>query len=364
MKLTVSTQKLKELVARSIKGVGNNKLIPITSLMAIELKDSMLTLITTDATNYLYVREEHVVGDDFYVVVDANQFSKLISKMTCDNITLSIKEGLWILEVRGNGNYKIELPLDENGQPIIYPNPYANVIDTQDFSIINKTTVRVILESLKSSLAVTLENPCYTGYYVGNRVVATDTCKIADMNVQLLEEPALISSEMLDLLAVMVDEKIQVKRYGDDNIIFETPDCIVLGKVLAGLEDFAIDAITELVNTEYNSFCKVSKNELLQLLDRLSLFVGPYDKNAICLTFTNAGLQISSLATSGVEMLDYIDSGNFVDFTCSIDINMLIQEVKAIQSDVIELYYGDDNAIKMKDGNITLIVALLEDEAE
>lgn len=168
---------------------------------------------------------------------------------------------------------------------------------------------------------------------------------------------------MMDLLSVMYAEKIKVERSGDD-VIFSTPDCIVVGKTLEGFDEFAIDAITSLVDTEYNSYCKVSKNALLQLLDRLALFVSPYDKNAISLTFTSQGLQVSSLATSGVEIIEYIASNNFKDFTCSIDINMLIQEVRAIKNDVIELYYGDDNAIKLVDGNITLIVALLEDEEE
>ena len=363
MKLTLSTQKLKELVSRSIKGVGNNKLIPITSLMAIELKNSVLTLITTDSTNFLYVREEKIAGDDFYVVVDASQFSKLISKMTCDSVTLSIKEGVWTLDIRGNGNYRLELPLDEDGHPIIYPDPYARLTDVQDCGFINKTTVRVILDSIKPSLAVTLDNPCYTGYYVGERVVATDACKIADLNVEILENPTLISSEMMDLLSVMYAERIKVDRSGDD-IIFSTPDCIVIGKILDGFDEFAIDAITNLLDTEYNSYCKVPKSKLLQLLDRLALFVGPYDKNAVNLTFTDRGLQVSSLATSGIELVEYLASENFKDFTCSIDINMLIQEVKAIKNDVIELYYGDDNAIKLVDGNITLIVALLEDEEE
>ena len=112
MKLTIKTVKLKEMVAKAVKGVGNNKLIPLTSLMAIELKDATLTLITTDATNYLYISEDKVVGEDFYVVVDANVFSKLISKMTCEDVTLEIKSDIIALQVKGNGTYKIELPLD------------------------------------------------------------------------------------------------------------------------------------------------------------------------------------------------------------------------------------------------------------
>jgi hypothetical protein len=131
---------------------------------------------------------------------------------------------------------------------------------------------------------------------------------------------------------------------------------------MEGIEDYAIDAISELIDLDIDSHCSIAKSEIMALLDRLSLFVGPYDKNAVQLTFTKNGLQVSSKAENGVEIIPYISSDNFVDYTCQIDIQMLTQEVKAIQSDAIELYYGDDNAIKMKDGNVTIVVALLDDE--
>ena len=362
MKLTIKTEKLKEMVSRAVKGVGNNKLIPLTSLMAIEVKDNKLTLITTDATNYLYIIEDKVVADDFYVVVDANTFSKLISKMTCENVTLEVKSGVNVLEVKGNGNYKIELPLDENGEPIKYPDP-ADKIDLSNSieKTINRSTIQVILETIKPALATTFENPCYTGYYMGQQVVATDTYKIASMDVKLFERAKLISPELLDLLSVMTEEKITV-YVSDNDIVYSTHDCIVCGKFMEGIEDYAIDAIMGLVDTEFESFCSVPKSALLQLLDRLALFVGTYDKNAVYLTFTQNGLQVSSKAANGVELINYVASDNFKDFTCAIDIQMLTQEVKAISNDVIELYYGEDNAIKMTDGNITIIVALLEDD--
>lgn len=361
MKLTMSTQKLKEMVSRATKGVGNNKLIPLTSLMCIEVHDHLLTLITTDATNYLYIMEDKVGADDFYAVVDANIFSKLISKMTCENVSLEIKSGMNVMQVKGNGNYKIELPLDEDGQPIKYPDPYDNLNNADITGTINRTTVQVILDSIKPALAITLENPCYTGYYMKDKVVATDTFKIASMSVPMFDESKLISPELLDLLSVMTEEKIDVAVYGND-IVYETSDCIVCGKFMEGVEDYAIDEISDLVDTEFDSYCSVPKSVLMQLLDRLSLFVGPYDKNEVYLTFTKEGLQVSSKAANGVEIIDYASSKNFQEFTCSIDIQMFTQEVKAIQSDMIEIYYGEENAVKMVDGNITIVVALLEDE--
>ena len=100
MKLTVNTQTLQTMVVKSMKGASCNKMIPLTSLMAIELKDNRLSLITTDATNYLYVSETKVEGDDFYVVVQADMFSKLISRLTCEKVKLELSDNF--LKVKGN----------------------------------------------------------------------------------------------------------------------------------------------------------------------------------------------------------------------------------------------------------------------
>ena len=359
MKFTISTEKLKSMVSRAVKGVGNNKLIPITSLIAIEVKDNELTLITTDATNYLYIVEKGVVADDFYAVVDANVFSKLIAKLTCDNVTFEIKENY--LDIKGNGNYKLELPVDENGEAIKYPDPLSKLdLESATIKEFNRSTAQIILETIKPALAITNENPCYTGYYMGQNVVATDTYKIASMDVPVFDTPKLISPELFELLSVMTKEKIAV-YITDTDIVYSTLDCIICGKFMEGIEDFAIDAILGLVESEFPSFCSVPKNNILQLLDRLSLFVGPYDKNAIHLTFTQNGLQISSKAANSIEIVDYAASENFQPFTCAVDIQMLNSEIKSIQNDMIEMYYGENNAIKLTDGNITIIVALLED---
>lgn len=360
MKLKISTAKLQEMVSRSIKGAGNNKLIPLTSLMGIELKKKVLTLTTTDATNYLYISEEGVDGEDFTITISADTFYKLIARMTSETITLELKDNC--LEVTGNGKYMIELPLDENSEPIKYPNP------VKDFKTTKKTelkysTIATILNSLKPSLSATLDIPCYTGYYVGERVVATDTYKIAALNEPVFKKAELISPEMMNLLSVMTAEKIYVD-VKDNVIVFSTKDCVIYGNVMEGLDEYQIDDISTLIDTEFESRCKIAKSGFLQLLDRLSLFVGPYDKNAIVLTFTKDGLQVASKASNGVEVLPYIESDNFKDFICKIDIEMLATQVKSQAGDAIELYYGADMPIKMVDGNTTHIVALLEDTEE
>ena len=90
MLLTMTVELLQSMVAKAVKGASCNKMIPLTSLMAIQCKENKLTLITTDATNYLYITEDKIDAEDFYVVVPVEQFSKLISKMTCTSVKLSM----------------------------------------------------------------------------------------------------------------------------------------------------------------------------------------------------------------------------------------------------------------------------------
>lgn len=361
MGITIKTTKLQEMVSRSIKGASCAKTLPITQMMAIELKDGELTLITTDGSNTLYIREPKVAGEDFYVVIPVDRFSKLVSRTTSENIVLGVNSKSLI--VQGNGKYSIELPIDD-GAPVRFPDPLSKFRDgNSDLKPITiyQSTIQAILMTIKPALAVTLEAPCYTGYYVGDTIVGTDTYKIACMKNKMLDEPRLISPEMMNLLSVMDSEKISA--YIVNNVVvFSSPSCEVYGTFMEGIDEYSIDAIMNLVDMEFGSSCKLNKQTILQVLDRLMLFVDTYDKNGVYLTFASEGLQISSKSSSGVEVIDYLDSSNFKSFTCCVDIEMLVTQIKAQAADVLELHYGLDNAIKLTEGNITQIVSLLDDD--
>lgn len=359
MKLTIKTDTLQDLVAKSMKGASCNKMIPLTGLMAVELKDHTLTLITTDATNYLYVRQEKVDGEDFYVVVQAELFSKLVSRLTCGVVVLELSDNA--LTIKGNGTYRMELPLDEEGEPVRYPDPLHSDTELDSVGTVHLSTVKLILNTAKAALADSTDILCYTGYYVGNKIVATDTYKICGIDIEIFDEPALVAPSTMNLLDIFVDENIEVSRK-NNTVVFDSASCTVYGKLMDCLSDFQIDVIGDLLNQEFGSTCKVSKASLLQLLDRLVLFVSAYDKNGIYLTFTRNGLQIDSKQANSSELIQYTESRNFVDFTCCIDIEMFRSQVKANTGDAIEIHYGEENAIKLTDGNVTQIVALLEDD--
>ena len=358
MQIKLKTLKLQEMVAKAIKGASNNKMIPITSLMAIELKDNILTLTTTDATNYLKIIEKQVEGDNFYVVVSTDTFSKLVAKTTVEFISLILKDSC--LQVKGNGTYSIDLPLDEEGKLIKFPE-YKFDSDKATKGVVNLSTVKTILGANKAALAETMEVPCYTGYYFGEQVVTTDTFKICCNAIKVFDKTLLLPSELISLLNIMTDEKITVEEL-NGKILFSTDNCVIYGVQLDDLEDFAIEAIMSFVNSEFPSSCKLPKAAVLAVFDRLLLFVTTYDKNGVYLTFTNEGLMIASKKSTGTELIKYQGSENFKPFTCCADIQLLKSQIAAQDGEVVEMFYGHEKAIKMTFGKITQIVALLEDD--
>ena len=119
MELRIKTSELQDMVSKAIKCVSNNKLIPLTSLMNIKVESNVLVLTTADATNYFYVSKQKVACEDFEISVMADLFTKLVQKTSSDEITLVIEGAM--LEVKGNGTYKMELPLNEEGRVIKFP---------------------------------------------------------------------------------------------------------------------------------------------------------------------------------------------------------------------------------------------------
>ena len=359
--MKVQTELLKDLVAKAVKGAGNNKLIPITSMLALSIEDQKICLQSTDGTNFLYVQKHIDSTDELYAVVNADLFSKLIGKLTTEYVELSLLKDMPVLNVVGNGRYSIELPLDENGSPIVFPDPVERLRETapDETGSVKNSVIRNMIDAVKPSLATTYENPCYTGYYAEELILATDSYKIAQLREKFFDSPVLLSAEVVDLLGIMTED-IKIGRFGTV-YVYKTNDIIVYAPELDGKEDFAVDAILGLLDSEFASACSVRRSEFLAVLDRLSLFISPYDKNAVTLAFTADGLQISSKQSNGVEVLEYTDSDEHEEYTCMVDIEMLAQEAKAVQSDTLTIEYGEANAIKFVDDKLTIVIALLED---
>lgn len=358
MKVTLPTAQLQSVLTKAVRGAGNNKLIPMTSLIAIEVKNGEARYITTDATNYLVLKTE-TGAEDFYVAVQVDLLAKLVSKLTCEEVTLEVTDSC--LNVVGNGKYQIDLVLDDDGNPVKLPDPMSKW-NTEKTEELGKTEIATIVNtvmSLKSSLLDTVDYPWYTCYYVNDKIImSTDTYTVGSYARGFLNKPYLIGSDVMDLVCLLNGD-IAVSTDGTF-LKFEAQDGVVIGKVVDGIDRYAIDDLNALVEQDFENSCKVSKQAILSLLDRISLFVGQYDNGEITLSFKADKLEVSSRYAS--EPIKYAEpSDRAEEFTCKTDIGTLIPQIKAQLGSVFEIQYGKENAIKLIDGELTSVVALLEE---
>lgn len=366
MKLQVSTAKFQEMLGKASRGASNNKLVPITTFVAIDCKGDTLTLTTTDGTNYLYVKEPITNADgDFYVCIETDILVKLVSKFTSDTITFELLDNY--LNVTANGNYKLPITNDEStGKAIVIKNP-INDSDLKKVGSISLVSVKTILNGLRSSVATSTIVPCYVHYYFGEQVIGTDrvTASYYAKKVFTDNTARLVNVNMVNLLDVMTADTIDIFA-NDTQIKFSTDNCQIYGTMPQGVEDWNVEALLTLSNREFDNSCSVDRATLQSALDRINLFVDKFDDGEIILTFDDKDMTISSRLSTGVENIPYIESYlqssmDGENITMSINIKTLASRIHSFMSDTVKIEFGATNVIKLVDTDVITVIALIDD---
>ena len=360
MKFKIKTKVLQDMVGKAITCSSNNKLIPITSLMNIKVSGGTLYLTTTDGTTYFFVKApETVECEDFELSVIADHFTKFIQKTTSENITLECENKSLI--VKGNGEYTIELPVDENGNIIKFPNVIVGDNELTQIGVISPKTIKAALDYNKQALSTSMSYPSITCYYCGDNIITTDKVKLCATDIKAFDSPVLISSFLMELLGVLTQESINVYTK-DDKLIFETEYEYIISTIVNKVEEYPMGGINGLLSTEFNSSCVISKSAVLDVLDRLSLFMSNYDNKGIDITITKDGVVFSTKKSNGVELIPFSSVNNFTDYACRVNIEILKSQLSTHSVDEITLYYGDPKLIKLVSANITQLIALMVGE--
>lgn len=359
MKLTMNTTQLQAMLTKAVKGAGNDKTKPETEYVAISLKGGHLTLMTIDRlrANYLYITADNIEGDDLYVAVSVDILSRLVSKITSEKTTLEVTGKA--LTVKGNGQYQIALDAPDGEAIHLYDPLEKNTgMDKKAVGKVNSDVVSTLLTSIKSALLTSKDEPWYCCYYADNNgVIASDRYTVGCYGKGFLEAPYLIDARTMDLVGLLTGD-IAVNTYENNTMMFEAEDGYVYTTIPDNIDRYAIKALRDYVVQDFDYSCKVEKTPILNLLDRISLFVGLYDNGEITLSFGKDGLTVTSKYAE--ETIKYADgSENIGEFECRTDVNTLTTQIKAQIGNVIEIQYGRDNAIKLIDGDVTSVVALM-----
>lgn len=357
------TKDLQKLCNKVSKGVRNNKVVDITAVVLLSLKDNVFTMTSTDQTTNVECKMDKVLGKDFEVLVDADTFTKLITKTTTEKVTITVTqpetdEDNATLKVKGNGDYSFEtIALPEGDQ---FPN--------FSFECKKPTKVKkaILDKAIHNNRPATSDNTtqlALTGIYFSDEVISSDSEKAAATKANVFKKDILLRPEAIDLLSILEGEELDVS-FNDDRIIITDGTSTIYTAEMTNKDDYPLQVIRDFIyEGDFPFTCFVDKTELLGCLDRLSIFTDAYSCNGVEMFFDTNSVTLTNTKNKGAsEEIAYgEDSKGCKPFTCSIVADMLKSQIQVV-GDKVELNYGNDKALRIKDGNLTLLVAYLEEE--
>ena len=350
--LSIKTKLLQNLVSKLNK-CSSSRLLEITRYWHIIADDQGIEIVAMDGNNYMTVLCDDVKGE-LDVIVRADQFGKLVEKTSSEKITIKQKENY--LSVIGNGEYKVEIVVGED-----YPE-YDSLMDDESIEpvVVDTKYLKSIAAINKSTVSNTNTDGFLTGYLMTPKAAITsDAIKVCINPIEFIPDTVLLTPEIVKMVQSITDESCDV-YYKDGMIEFVGSDTIIYGAEMDGKEEFP--DLQEYAKAKLPSKGKVSKFGIQQIVDRLTLFLGEFDKGDILLTFKDKVLNVQTKSGS-YERIELVpDEGNTDDFTCSINVTFLKDILSSISNETFFICYGEDGYVKIEDDGVIYVLATNEEE--
>lgn len=355
--MKIKTRLLQEAVALLDKAAGKNKIIPITQMIGLVTNGTKLTLATTDTFNSMYLtKDTEVELPALDVCTNLEIFTKLVNKITTEDVEFIIDGNA--LTLKGNGEYKLELTVDEEGELFKFPKNDKAPTKHHKELVLNVSKLEQIKQQCNKALAVDLTKPVLMNYAITkDSAFGTDTYNISKVKTDVAAEEIIIPSKLMDLICLLGGE---VKlTHNDNNYVVTNNDIRIFSKV-SNIENYPIEKIDGILNNEVDCTGTIEVPTLLSLLERISIMISTYDKEVIALEVVGETINISSLKSSGVETISYKGNTNTAVIKNYINVNSVINQLNTISDKEVTLTIKDGLFVAFATSTVNKLVSQVE----
>ena len=360
-KLTISTPILQEMVSKAVKACSMVDSFPVTSLFELTAKDGKLTIKSTDNVNILSLNKSDIQGD-LDVVIDAKLFTALISKLTTPITEICVEDNNII--IKANGKYDMPIIVEEDGSKVSLPNfEFDSSVASNHISNLELKTILTMNKSCKADMK---EMPSLFNYYMDEeRVLTTDFYKACNNPVKLFNKPVCIPPNLMELVPLVADDSGVTIQESGSSVLFSSSAGCLYGKKATeeDLEGYPVADLLESMDEEYDYSCLINRTLLVNALDRVCLFTGDYDSNAVTISFEKDQLTLTTKRTNTKESIKYLESSSIEDsFSINLDAVFLKNQLMSAPKEDIKIKFGNVVGIQLVCDKIVQLASALEDE--
>lgn len=352
--------------------VDNNSLSQLTEVLELKVHDNLLSLSVTNKEYYVTVNIPVDESEDFCATINAEVFLKLISKITTETVEFSLTDKF--LVVKGNGTYKLPLVFEGDKLMQLPTISINNVLN--DFEISTKTLLSILnLNSVQLGVGV-ISNPVQKYYYLDSEGALTFTSGATVNTFTLPENIKLLLNARLVKLFKLFDTDVVRFVYGKDPISEEidvakvsfSTDTIKLSAVLSCddtlLSRVPVEKIRSLAEKEPPYSVTISRQEVLETLERFSLFTSSSVMSSITIQFDNTSILVSDNQGNSTERIFYDTTNYDIDtpYTTMLDLSEFSRILDSHKERNIKVSFGNGTAILLMSDSVVNIIPEIKNQ--
>ena len=350
---------IKNIISKLSLGI-KNKLNPSSQYLQFNISDSKININITSKDYYLHSESPIEIDEELSGTILGEKFVDIISKLESEDIDLDINNNALTITTISN-KYTFPLVKDESNI-----SPFINFVDDEYSEIINNVIpgeeIATIAESnVKGFIDAIFSKAIQQFIYVDNLGALTFTDNIYVNNFKHPgdnEFKILLNVSQSNLLKIFDNiDKVNIKVFiPDDNsnigVNFYTNDNTISLSLLTQCMDlvntFPAEKIRNLSIDDKNRII-INKNKLNKALSRLMVFDKKFDSSILDyskIVFGDNSAKLISVKNHNYEIIDY-DKSYIKDnqYECIIRFGDLVNQLKAVCSDTIDISYGNGKAI-------------------
>lgn len=361
MKIICTKSELLKGMNISMKAVPSKTTMSILECVLIDASANTIKFTTNDMELGIETIVNGKIVERGIIAIDAKMFNDIIRKLPDNAVTITSDDNFNVTIVCEKAKFNIGAKSGEDFSNLPY-------IEREDCITISQYTLKEVIRQTIFSISPNDNNKLMTGELFdisGDllKVVALDGHRISIRKIQLKEHysdkkvivPGKTLSEISKILSGEVEDMVNI-FFTKNHIVFEFDDTVVVSRLIEG-QYFRVD---QMLSSDYETKLKVSKKEILDCIDRATLFVKEGDKKPIIINILDGymKLNIDSQIGSMDEDVDIDKEGK--DILIGFNPKFLIDALKVIDDEEIYMYLMNPKApCFIKDENETYTYLIL-----
>lgn len=369
--MVIRIEEIQSACSKILAAVDSNSVSALTETLQLTTRGKELFLNVTNNEYFAKVKLEMKEPVEFNATVNANLFLKLISQITTETIELSVTETALIL--KGNGTYNLPLIFDGDRlmelPEIIINNP------TTSFSIDSSILQSILQFNSKELSKGIISRPIQKLYYMDELGAITFTTG-ACVNSFSLEKPVkvLLNDRLVKLFKLFKDGPVNFTLGYDtlaDGVIqtkvrFESED-ISLTAILSCddtmLQSYPVNAVRARANSDYPYSVNISREQLIQTINRLLLFTSANGARDIINPYSTFEFKPDRVVVwdthhENFEEVFYTNTRCEVEdaYTTMFDFKDFRTTLENCSEQYVTLNFGDEQALVVARGNVRVVI--------